>query len=486
VRAGLVLLVLVLPTLLALALPWMFFGAHLTSFVPHYNDEIVYWHETLTFTHAGLSGGYYTIDEHPAPFRLSRFGAHGPAFPVLYGSLARAFSGWRLHSAPLVHVGLLTASLGLFLLALRPDARRLALAAALLATFWPLVLMLPSNMQLPLHCALAVVLAACFVRLLGSSDERSAARYRWPGLVLVLAASLVQPTWSLLAFPLLLLPLRRGWWNPIRLATAVLSFVAAVLVFRGLSAPHPDFAVTRVFDPSFTELGRRVATNASNLFSLRAGHPLEVLQHYQVLGFLAVAGATFVRRRTSEAAFHLLNLAPLVLSSIVVYDIWDWRDYRVFAPHLLLSALVVVMGGSRAWLVRTLLISNLLFAPYLAAAFREFAAPYFATERAALEAFRSEIAALHFEPGADPWCNTLLTNLFTNGDDPRLLAVPAGFGISYLYERPRPPVRSRYLLLGADWQRRQQRFVASLDLEWLAATRLGDLYRNRRAACGSP
>ena len=66
--------------------------SHFSAFTPTFwNDQASYWHETATFIKSGFYGGYYAIDEHTAPNPFFRFGAHGPSYAVIYGSLGRLF-----------------------------------------------------------------------------------------------------------------------------------------------------------------------------------------------------------------------------------------------------------------------------------------------------------------------------------------------------------------------------------------------------------
>ena len=81
----------------------VFFGTPLSAYRPLINDEVAYWHQALTFSHAGFNGGYYTVDEATNPSGLTPFGPHGPGFAVLYGSSGAVF-GWHRHTAVIVNL----------------------------------------------------------------------------------------------------------------------------------------------------------------------------------------------------------------------------------------------------------------------------------------------------------------------------------------------------------------------------------------------
>jgi hypothetical protein len=42
---------------------------------------------------AGFGSGYFTYAEHPARLAATHFSAHGPGFPLVYGSLGRLAAG---------------------------------------------------------------------------------------------------------------------------------------------------------------------------------------------------------------------------------------------------------------------------------------------------------------------------------------------------------------------------------------------------------
>jgi hypothetical protein len=173
--------------------------------------------------------------------------------------------------------------------------------------------------------------------------------------------------------------------------------------------------------------------------------------------------------------FAGLSLALVLGGVVVLYTVGASRDYRVLAPHLLLALLLLVPGPG--WrLVVGIACLNLLFAP---AFLTEFV--FLHRERLNPEPELVDLSPyLEYDPGADPWGNTLLV--------PDLLAwpkleVPAGVGISIVvnsgYRKPSEwaphrPVWSRYLLMSnvkaESWE--------DCRLELMQETPAGNLYRN--------
>src|SRR5581483_6846119 len=74
-------------------------GGRLWHCAPVWSDELCYWNEVAAFEHAGLNGGYTVINERPARGSCFHFGPHGPAVPMLYGTVAKVF-GWSEFSGP--------------------------------------------------------------------------------------------------------------------------------------------------------------------------------------------------------------------------------------------------------------------------------------------------------------------------------------------------------------------------------------------------
>jgi hypothetical protein len=156
-----------------------------------------------------------------------------------------------------------------------------------------------------------------------------------------------------------------------------------------------------------------------------------------------VAGLVWVhRRRVDDVArnavactpgdearpllFAAMNLALVVGVILFAYDVQYFRDYRVVAPHLLLSALVLASGPAYRWAL-TLAAVNLLF---LSAFLKEFDIHRPRVHKGRIAAAAVDLQPyLSYDPAAEsPWQNTLLV------PDVRLanrVRVPPGIGVSW-------------------------------------------------------
>lgn len=463
---------------------YFFHGSTLTDYVPLISDEIMYWHQALTFREAGFNGGYYTVGEQTASFEWSHFYSWGPMYPLIYGGIARLV-GWELYTAPLLNLTFITLALGLLLANIRLSRPQLLFIIALMLTCWAILWMLSATMQEALHLALAIGLAWGFYKLL---QGNAATTLKLTMLLLLVVAALLRYSWGLLFLPYFLLLLQ-----PLKLTRVLLAFVlaAVMIVFTtglsvGASAPYPTDvdigglaqrgiagAVEVLISIVVDNLGRFINGDA-NSQSLR----------YQTLALIVIAGAFLItaqRRRSSfnEMGFHLLNLGGILVANLIFTLLNDYRDYRVIAPHMLLSLILLVLYHRR-WIVSAVIVCNLLLLP---------AALQFLTMRGVNYYFASELITelrrewsdiLVYDPNAvNAWCNTVDL-------PPRVsweyLAVPAGIGTTRI-SLTQLPLRARWIVVNNQSSMYTQVQAGETNLEWLATTPLGELYRNPDADC---
>jgi hypothetical protein len=539
------------------------------------SDEMHYWEEIHCFQHVGFGGGYFVVNERPAPASWTHFGPHGPAFPVVYGSLARVF-GWRLESGPCFNIGFLMLGSAAWLWFVRPTTQQLLTAILLTMSFWPSILFIPAMLQESFHCAVAFALAGLAHRSINHNDPRV-----WSFVVLVALVSLMRVTWALLLIPWALLAMS-GMNKLARIA--VFSLVPALFLLWGnIASPYPNIldglswlirvspasawdrycghvgdnifrcyttftspidwsSLTQAFEGSLqnAERGQVLAIFLlAGLAAVQKFHRRDAIQlavamaivigiliwrRLELIGGITIAGFALWRqwprlqRRTlsltaTAAAFGLillihqnwdllvmlgrnrvlaiyavllmsvfiiyrqtlakillplteavfpkpadsrpylfagLNMALITLTVFLVYDVKHDRDYRVLAPHLLLSMLLFISGPAyRAGLV--VIAIGLLATPDFAPAFaRRHYNRVEESESIDLSPYMT------YDPARSAWANTLLV---PNMQFRPIIRVPAGIGVSTIVEneevmgneseqdRIRRAPRSRYLLL---------------------------------------
>ncbi|MEU6414978.1 hypothetical protein [Microbispora sp. NPDC046933] len=468
------------PALVVTVLVRHYFNVGLLSFTPAWSDEIEYWHQIATFRTVGFAGGVYGVDEGQAKLSFLHFGSHGPAFPMLLASIS-AIAGWRLFSGPLINMAVVGAAIFGFLALIRAGWVRATLTAALVLTFWPLMLYMTSTMQESVHQATAIVLAGMFFRLIRGGPDMSRALYV-AGAVLLALACLLRPTWALLFVPLFFL--RGATLSGRRLGWAVIKASPIIVAAFGLSAavstPYPNFvsqltARAAISPPGAAHLlllhlyhsakalavGSRLelALRAALLAIVVAGGVLNVVRH------LRGDGADH-REDLAAAAFHILNLVPLLVLLVAFYDVFDWRDYRVVAPYVLLSALVALARSERVVVV-VVFVADLAVIGAVGPLFATLHHQHFVAVDPKTAALGDYIT---YKPAASPWENTVLVDHANFG--PGLLNVPAGVGLTLYWRASEHSVKSRYLLMT-----REDVLKLGLDrLRLLTTTPLGALY----------
>jgi hypothetical protein len=468
-----------LPAVIVLLLVAALFHAPPDRFLPMWSDEVVYWNETAVFDRAGFDGGYITIHEEPARAAFTHFGPHGFVFPVLHGAVARVL-GWHPSSA--FFINLIVVSLAAFAWSRGVRGGTSLSATFVVAAFWPLLLYLPTNMEEPTHFAIAFLTALAIER----HARGAGAATVWTA-VLLIVGSLMRPSWAIMVLPIGWRRARaRGWTGIVALlAATVVATAVAWAAFDILSSPSPQN--TRALTQTLRESPARAAGEAVQLvaknlrqYVARTEEPPQVILRYfeALFVLLLVAGMLRARARRAdddavavETAF--LAFAPILFLVVVAGQVESWRDFRVLAPHLLVSLLVLVSAGR--W-ERWSWGATLLFAPALYAGFLAFHQARFTESPQPIAALRAAtLPVMTFDADASPWRNTVLVH--SDLLQFPLLGISPGIGVSYVFDWDNlpPPVRSGYLLLRpSDYEQ----VAPKVRLEPLAETPLGTLYRN--------
>lgn len=475
------------------ALVRMGFGVGLSEFRPFMNDEVSYWHETLTFSTVGFAGGYYTLGELTNPSGMTPFGPHGPGFPIAYGLFGKLL-GWYRHSPVVLNLAAIAFATWVWTTLSKLTASRTMLGGAVLATFWPMVLWAPTAMQEALHHAGAIAMAGLFAHALGPAPRRWVTTCGW---IVIAALSFIRPTW------LVLLPL----WGVVTarskgrreivmtLAGSLLVGVVVLAAYSRTTAPFSTgFFFLRVLDRS-ESIDRIWGNLRFNLMrTIDAGDYkfLELLFRAQYWAWLAVAiviTVVWFRRRSdpersvplSHVAVGTIAMATALALMLILYTLTNWAEHRVLSAFLLFAVLLCLAapGRSAALLASALLASNLATAkPFFDGFIGERSDNFVWDRRGSYELADALEGRVAYHRGESRWCNTLLTSQYP----PHLSVVPAGIGISVVREpnEMRLPPHSHYLLLDgpalAD-------FSGPIHVQPLATLPYGTLYLNLDSHC---
>ena len=480
------LVVIAIPTLIALALLHGPTGGELSHYAPKWSDEVFNWHQVATFQAVGFEGGYYTAYEKEAPLSFTHFYNHGPVYPALLGTLARIV-GWQFYSAPILNLIMVSLALAFFISFTRPNLAQMTLLGLVIATAWPMHLYMLTDMRVAFFCALGIVLAGFFWRTIGKGEEISGKALFAFGLLIAFAA-ISKLTWSFFFFPYFLDARKRlNLSVPRAIGLSCGLVVASFLLYNQLAAPYPNFASELLAQLGHSFFGaiklalEHIWFNLGN-FVERDHRLLWLMLRAQMLVCVGWAGFLLWKRRDvpedwKESSVILAGAGSLIVLTILLYDVFGWRDYRLFAPVFLLCCLVLI-GRERRLLVGLLIVGNLLVLPdFITAHELVFTRDRFPEKREKLEQFIAEITPIiQYDGEKKPWQNTLLVPLDV-ATNPLVIGVPEGIGISWFkFADQLPRIRSGYAILDIgsyQFLRGQNR------LSFVKSTVLGDLYINR-------
>jgi len=499
-------LVAILPGVITLVLIRLIFQTDLSTFLPFHNDEVGYWHEINTYTNYSFAGGYYNIEEKTSQATFSPFGEHGPFFALLYGTIGK-ITGWTANTGVYINIGLIFLSILAYLWIIKPTFFQTAVIGGFLCTCWVLLLYVASNLQESLHQAAGIIVACLFWKLLSTSNK---SKFRYMFIILtavfILLISIPRFTWLLLFIPFIYILFKD---KPLHLIIGFLIAIVLILlltwIIASLYAPYPEAFYPKMigefqlsFSKGFSLLLHHTKSNLRDYLQAGRDDPfLGIVQRYQVLLILATLfGLWFyrvIRRKTPGRKFFqesptlvtlLLVFVPIFLSQIMFYDIYYWRDYRVFGPYILLTILLLISFEKKVVyysLVGILIACNLLFISYFYQDFIHFHWAQFYYDQKAILKFQTtahDILIYNYYP--NHWCNTLLTNNYPQ----EFLGIPAGIGISFVMdpERVEFPLKSKYLLL-EDKIYKEWLHNHSINTQFLATSQFGNFYLNLDARC---
>jgi hypothetical protein len=494
--ARLSVLVVMLPLLSMALVPRLVLNKTWVDFVPVGSDEIIYWQGTRTYLETGFNGGYYVYNEQLADSEIQS-GPWGPAPLIYFGGIGRLI-GWGFVTPIAANVAVVTAALLFLILVQRPDGKQLIVLGLVLLTFWPLHLYLGSVLQEPLHYGIAICAAVIFAVVLQ--------RERFPvglwGLLLSLIAIGIpfRFTWCLMLYPTLIVAVRkRGIAAIVGACVLATILCAAAMSFdSNLRAPYP-FGLGPLLAEAhtpFAKLRMGLGFIYYNLTWINRGSWLDIANRYLIAGLIGWTGSTIVRQyraatgavwerlgqAESDLWLHLFNLGSY-LGIQVLYSIYQGRDYRIIAPHLLMSLVLLVLFR-RFKAVAVVAAVHLVLLPSFIMVYREFRTLAFEADQEVLTEFEELLveAGIGFEADQSRWCNTVSVTDY-NYD---LLMLPPGIGISALLGVPMEelemPLQSQYLRL---WNPEYQILRTRMNLEPLVDFPYNDtvLYRNLDAGC---
>lgn len=341
-------------------LPWLmlFFVVNvieketLNSLVPHWNDELSYWHETLSFSQKGFETGYYTINE-LLPQQLS-FGLHGFGTTSVYSFFALIF-GWNFNSIPIANALFVSVSFLFLIILINPFAKKTFLLALFYSTFLPVILYSTTSMTELMN--MSIILVYIILLYLHIYFPTKYKRLMYGLILFVIFVSFVRIIYVIFFVPLIITEFSKtSSKKKIILYVVGWFFISgAIFIINSLFvAPFPYSFLYKVsqstsFVELFASFTHNILINTARFFYPFRDGIIQVSQRYfEVLFAIGLFYKSNIWSKKIEVnqlyfiSFAILFLAIVI--NIVAYDVFAWRDYRVISAFVLGIGFLLILS----------------------------------------------------------------------------------------------------------------------------------------------
>ena len=424
--------VLIVSPWLVLLLGSFFTGHSITNLVPVWSDELEYWHEVLSLSQKGLNHGYYTYNEVIPAF--STFGPHGFGVVSVYALFAKVF-GWKVYSIVVANAFFMSLAFLFLILILKPTVKQITFIILLTITFVPFLLFSTTSMSEGLNYALIAIYFALIYRFIQRGEKK---------LLLALIAvctvfSLIRIIYIILFLPILFIRNREFMFDRklLLFISIWLIFSVVLFVINGLFvSPFPDSFLHELFTTNgiigktelffshfFQNIIKFINPLSDNILQTAGRYILLIVLFYSLIK----SGTFQFKPKKIRIDFFVVNLILffVLIITFAAYDVFDWRDYRVFAPVLYGCMLFLIFNSNKFELYSLLVINVLvlvvsLLKPQIWESFNE----------GRLSPITENVLLRKIEFIDNPtnnFDNTLVVQSFNQN---MVLNVPAGIGIS--------------------------------------------------------
>ena len=371
------------PLLIMLVLSAMA-GQNMFLAKPYLNDEVDYWRLMYSVSERGLDfGSTEHLVGYTAP--IGPLGSHGVSPLAAWLWYALLFP-WTDSAIVIAGVILLTAALALFVFIARPSTVQLLLLGLFTLLFPPLVRYINLSMlEMPCYAGLIVYAALLFRYEKEHSGALPKSRWTLPSLLLCgFWCTVLRMSNVVLFFPVLLIfcDNKISW----KLLGCLVLYALGVLVFNWcfslFVAPYPDVLYGLMQSDGLIDLLRglyhNTLSNVIHFLDPRSDNSLpQAMARYfylLTLAFLFVMmlfqkqdGRLKLTWRWAYFGVFMAGAGCLALV-VMIYFVFDWRDYRTLAPmayFLVLWLLLRWQGESRGFrcTLAVLLVFGALMAP---------------------------------------------------------------------------------------------------------------------------
>lgn len=503
-------LFVLLPIFVSLCSIYGLFHSSIWYYLPRDCDETLFWIDANSFFHVGFRGGYSGYEEMTglaSKLGIGTYGGHG-VFPFLLAALVGQVIGFT----PYVTINftnglyLVTASL-CFVVFWRGRSDMLLLAALFLGTLFPFLSHYILSWQETLHFAVVISLASVFGALvLGELSPRKRLAVFAAGCAILMMASLLRYSWSLLFIPLFILGRPFNGTGYLRSFVAGLAMVVVgYFAYKALSSPYPYgkygfnyFEGIARGEFSLAGYLKYLAWNIGYFLTIEWDNVPDKLLLWTMSLFVFIAPTvTWIFRKDVArnlapgirpldlVLFHVVNIGGVFVLSVL----WYYPNSRLFAPCFALSVLLMIQYlPSKAYYI--LVIINLLLFPVMLEKHRDGQAATYPVQheykymQQTYADFGQEMSKhVVYRPDAGPWCNTVMLLTWPHK---KFLNIPPGIAIHHYRDTDKRvyPYKSAYIFI--DDSSRAPEIARTTRIEALWDGPLGTLYLNRDADCPAP
>lgn len=351
---------------------------------PYLNDEVDYWRVMYSVKACGLNfGSTEHLVGYTAP--IGPLGSHGvsPLAAWLWYALLLPWTDSAIVTAGVI---MLTAALALFTLIARPGTAQLFLLGLFTLLFPPLVRYINlSMMEMPCYAGVIVYAALLFRYEKEHSGALPKSRWVLPALVICgLWCTVLRMSNVVLFFPAILIfcDNKISWKLPGCLMLYALGVLAFNWCFSLFVAPYPDVLYGLMQSDSLTELLRglyhNTVSNILHFLDPRSDNslPQAMARYFYLLVLVFLLIKTLLKKQSGKISFTwrweyfgvLMAGAGCLALVVMIYFVFDWRDYRTLAPMAYFMVLWLLLrwqgeGRSFRCALAALLVFGALMAP---------------------------------------------------------------------------------------------------------------------------
>ena len=331
-----------------------FFSFLNSSYSPYYGDEFFYFKNSEKFFENSSLRSVFTYSGNGS--KILGADAHGPAYPLIYGTFAKIV-GWGALTIPILNLGVLV--LAVLMLIWNESSKEIKALKFLLVFGSPITLFY-SVTYLPelIHLAGAIGLLL-LLKLYLSRDTFQ--NYMWLiGFILMLG--MIRSTWFLALFCLVSLPGPiKGWWKLIYpISGLALSYFFQYFLHEQVPNVFSELASADNHGGFISAVNIIVENFLQNIlytFTYADGD-FYVMQKIWI--YFSIITSIILYRKDKLTESGLIILGSIILFNITLYKNYTWIDLRTYVPMTIFLNLRIFTISSYKHLPPILLTLNLI------------------------------------------------------------------------------------------------------------------------------